>query len=507
MTSSRPVGMLWPLGAVTLTAAFLLVYYPTLEKLSGYWATNETYSFGFLVPVISAYLIWLRRERLQRVRWSPSFLAGGLILGAGLATLILGRLSSINMLEEVSLPISIYGLVLLIFGAQLTRSMTFPLLYLLAMIPFWEFLTGRLHLPFQLYSAAMGVEALRLFGIPVLRDGIFIELPNITLEVAQLCSGVNNLVAVLCLGVPLTHFYVHGWLKRGFILAMAVLIALLSNGVRVATVCFFAYYGIRGADGDIHGPFALLRTLAISGVGFVALFWLVGKFADTPETTAQATPRHVVSESSPWARHGVAWLLAIALLTGTVFYERVHAVTPVPLRAHLVAFPNEIAGCRFERVGSLFPSIVSEANFDQWTSRIYMDPNGSELELLLGYYERQQQGKELGGFELARITPALLSSATSRLDSVWVKDGLTTIKGRTYHLTYWYIVDGRIVTESYQAKLWTTFNALATGRSNGGVLVVSRALNYGETVEASRARVLSFLREVMRASHNYFPQG
>ena len=124
MTSSRPVGMLWPLGAVTLTAAFLLVYYPTLEKLSGYWATNETYSFGFLVPVISAYLIWLRRERLQRVRWSPSFLAGGLILGAGLATLILGRLSSINMLEEVSLPVSIYGLVLLIFGAQLTASLS-----------------------------------------------------------------------------------------------------------------------------------------------------------------------------------------------------------------------------------------------------------------------------------------------------------------------------------------------------------------------------------------------
>ena len=505
MTSSRPVGNLWPLGAMTLMAAFVFVYYTTLQKLSGYWASNETYSFGFLVPVISAYLIWLRRDRLRHVRWSPSFVAGGLTLGAGLTMLTLGRVSSINMLEEVSLPISLYGLVLLTTGWQLTRRMTFPLLYLLAMIPFWEFLTGRLHLPFQLYSAAMGVEALRLFGIPVLRDGVFIELPTITLEVAQLCSGVNNLVAVLCLGVPLTHFYVRGWLRRGFILAVAVLIALLSNGVRVATVCFFAYYGIRGANGDIHGPYALLRTLLISGVGFVALFWLVGKFADTPHPFVETAKRQAVADSGHWFRQSVAWLLAIALLTGTVFYERVHAVTPVPLRAHLVAFPNEIADWRFERVGSLFPSFASEANFDQWTSRVYTDANRAEIELLLGYYERQQQGKELGGFELARMIP-VLSATTSRLDNARVKDGLTTIKGRTYHLTYWYLVDGRTITEGYQAKLWTTFNAFATGRSNGGVLVVSRALERGETVETSRARVLSFVRAVMRASNNYFPQ-
>jgi EpsI family protein len=504
--SSRSVGLTWPIGVLTITTAYVAVYYPTLQKLSAYWAANETYSFGFLVPVITAYLLWLRRDRLRQVPWSPSLVAGGLALGAGLFTLVLGRLSSINLLEEVSLPISIYGLVLLVFGWRLTQSMTFPLLYLLAMIPFWEFLTGRLHLPFQLYSAAMGVEALRLFGIPVLRDGVFIELPNITLEVAQLCSGVNNLVAVLCLGVPLTHFYVKGWLKRGFILSMAVLIALLSNGVRVATVCFFAYYGIRGADGDIHGPFALLRTLLISGIGFIALFWLVGKFADRRETPFHSSTSDT-SGSAHWLRHRAAWLLAIALLTGTLFYERVRADTPVPLRAHLVAFPNEIANWHFDRVGSVLPSLASQANFDQWTSRVYTSPNGTELELLLGYYERQQQGKELGGFELAPVTPADFRATTSGVGRARVKDGLTTVKGRTYHLTYWYLVDGRAVTEGYQAKLWTTLNSITTGRSNGGLLVVARPLGPGETIEASREQILSFVGEVMRASTVYFPQG
>jgi EpsI family protein len=377
-------------------------------------------------------------------------------------------------------------------------------LYLFAMLPFWDFFTARLHPPFQLYSAAMGVEALRLFGIPVLRDGVFIELPNITLEVAQVCSGVNNLVAVLCLGVPLTHHYVTGWLKRGFIVAMAVLIALLSNGVRVATVCFFAYYGIRGADGDIHGPFALMRTLAISGVGFVALFWLVGKFADRVDTPVKREKQTVVADSTHWGLHGAAWVLAVALLAGAVGYEQLHAVTRVPLKVHLVAFPNEIAGWQFSRVGSLLPSLASKANFDHWTSRVYAGADG-EVELLLGYFERQQPGKELGGWELSQVIPAESTAIPS--DAARVRDGLNRVNGTTYHLTYWYLIDGRVATEGYEAKLWTTFNSITAGRSNGGLIVVSRALGANESIEASRSKVNAFISDVMRASAIYFPQG
>jgi EpsI family protein len=505
IVSPRYSGFVWPIAAVVVAAAFLAAYYTTFLKLSDYWATNETYSFGFLVPVITAYLLWLRRDRLRQLTPSPSIIPGGIVLAAGLATLIVGRLSSINLLEELSIPVSLFGLVLLVFGWRLTQSMTFPLLYLLAMIPFWEFLTGRLHLPFQLYSAIMGVEALRLFGIPVLRDGVLIELPNITLEVAQLCSGVNNLVAVLCLGVPLAHFYVKGWLKRAFILSMAVLIALLSNGLRVATVCFFAYYGIRGANGDVHGPYALFRTLLISGIGFIALFWLVARFADRPKATTQSTP--AVSQTSvPWVLHGTAWALAVTLLVGAVGYERLHAVARVPLSSHLVGFPNEMAGWQFDRVGTLFPPLTDNANFDQWTSRVYVTPAQEELELLLGYFERQEPGRELGGFELARVVPSEATAVTSRLGNIRVKDGIARVKGRPYHFTYWYLVDGRVATEGYEAKLWTTFNSITSGHSNGGMIVVGRALRENESIETSRSKIDGFVEAVIRASSTYFPR-
>ena len=171
-------------AAVLLIGAFVLVYYQTTETLAEYWSANDTYSYAFLVPLISAYVIWLRREELKRVPVAPAWGLGSLALAAGLLMLIVGRVSSTNLIEAVSLLVSLCGLILLTLGTRMMRALAFPVAYLLAMIPFWDIFTNRLHAPFQMYSAALGVGALRLFGIPVLAQGVFIELPDITLEVA-----------------------------------------------------------------------------------------------------------------------------------------------------------------------------------------------------------------------------------------------------------------------------------------------------------------------------------
>jgi EpsI family protein len=499
--------MTWPVGAaVVLSAAFLLTYVATLSKLAAYWASNETYSYGFLVPAISGYLVWLRRDTLRDLPRSPSFVAGSIVLGLGLALLIVGRMSSTNLAEEFSLPVSVYGVVLLVLGHPITKALTFPLIYLLTMIPFWEFLTGRLHLPFQLYSAAMGVGALRLFGLPVLRQDVIIELPNITLEVAELCSGVNNLVAVLCIGVPLTHFYVRSWLKRGFILSMAIVIALLSNGVRVATVCFFAYYGIRGANGDIHGPFSLMRSLAISGVGFMVLFWLIARFADqrpAPSPPEPVTPPPTV----PSTARGLALVMATVLLVAANGFERLHAITAVPLKAHLAGFPNAIDEWRYARPGSVLSVMAGDANFDQSMSRLYTGSDGVEIELLIGYFERQAQGRELIGFGLSQWLPTSSAETTMPGSGTRVRDGLTTVHGTTYHITYWYVIDGRVTTRGYEAKLWMAWTSILAGRTNAGLVVVGKPLSPGESIEASRAKTRQFVEGVMSASSRHFPQG
>jgi hypothetical protein len=137
---------------------------------------------------------------------------------------------------------------------------------------------------------------------------------------------------------------------------------------------------------------------------------------------------------------------------------------------------------------------------------VYQAAGGSELELFLGYFERQEQGRELVGFGLSRVIPARAANANPASDSRFRDGLLTSDNGKTHHVTYSYLVDGRVTTEWYETKFWTTFNSIAIGRSNGGIVVVSRVLASNESIDDSRQKVHRFLGELMRASTAYFPQ-
>ena len=494
------------IGLALAGLLFVLIYYPTFITLVEYWGTNDTYSYGFLVPVISGYLVWMSRDQLRRVPRIPNLSLGTAVLGGGLAMLLAGRLSHTNLIDELSLIVTLCGATLLIFGTRMLRSLAFPMAYLLAMIPFWDFITNRLHPFFQLYSAAFGVAALRLFGVPVLlRNGIFIELPNITLEVADVCSGVNNLIAVLCIGVPLTYSFVKGWGRRLVIVASAVLIALLSNGIRVAMVSLFAYHGIAGENGDIHGPFSLLRTVAISGVGFLVLFWLISRFAENGSTFACSAPSqdtNVAPGPAPTSRR--AALIVTTVLALFFGFDRWHVVSAVPLRASLVAFPTTIGHWQSGSGGS-FSGDLTSVDFDDTLSRNYTDPDGTELNLSLGYFENQRQGRELVGHGVRSVLSGhhtvYKTTAGHR-----VKDFLRTTGPDTFHVTYWYTLDGQIASEDFMAKLFTAWDSLAHGRSNGAVLVVKMKVPERESIEHARLRVRDFVDGLAFATLDYLPQ-
>jgi EpsI family protein len=351
-----------------------------------------------------------------------------------------------------------------------------------------------------LYSAAIGVSALRLLDIPVFHNGTFIDLPDLTLEVAQVCSGVNSLVAILCIGVPMTHHYVSGWWKRLFIVGSAALIALLSNGVRVAGVCLFAYYGIRGADGDVHGPFSLLRSLFISATGFVALFSLVSYFRDRPDDTPVAgAPESATGATSGPRSAAVALVAGMLVVAGTFQLWWPH--NPVPLSAGLVGFPTTIG--RWEvRNDAAFAAALRPSDFDATMVRGYVTPEGRELHLLLGYLATQAQGRELAGgwiIQKAGFSDLEATQQYSAGGHTWKE--LIARKGLDrFLITYAYLLDGEVVADDVGAKLRTTWSVLAERRSNGGILVVSSRLQNNEDVEAARAAVREFVQVAMPLS-------
>jgi exosortase len=262
-------------GVGILTGTLLFCYWEVVSALVNQWIDNDVYSYAFLIPVISGYMIWLQRERLSMLSLEGHPVLGWLVLSSGLGALVVGWAGHLLLVQELSLLLTLSGLVLLFWGVQAFRLLRVPIGYLLFMIPVWGFITDPIQMPARLFSAEVAAVMLQGVGLTPYLDGIYIELDNITLEVAPVCSGVNYLFAVAAIGVPIAFFYLKDWTHRLILLVSALAIAMVANGLRIALIGIVAVHQL---SMDSHGPLHILQGLFVSVVGYVGIFavlWLL----------------------------------------------------------------------------------------------------------------------------------------------------------------------------------------------------------------------------------------
>ena len=497
----------WLLG-MALVAGFVACYAGVFSSLVHHWSSDDMYNHGFLIPIISAYIVWERRDRLARVPLAPAETFGALTLAAGLAVLIAGQLGSVVVVQQLSLLITLTGLVLLLFGWAMLRALWLPLAYLVLMIPIWEVVLNRLHAPFQQLSAEIGAFALSTIGVPVRLQGVFVELPNVTLEVAEVCSGVNFLVAIVAIAVPQAYLMLTGVWRRAFVLASSVGVVLLSNGFRVALIGWLAYYGYSGPD--IHGPGHMLQGLFVAALGFAVMTglirWLAAREARrrSPETR-MAEPRPATRRTLHLAARPAA--LAIVILGAAVALIFLHRTQPVDARVFAMALVD--APAKWGRgVPAPVPSFFERAGVDHELSRAFVSPSGRPVQLYAGYFRYQVQAKELVNAHMselhkhASVAPLRLANGAD----LRVNEAVYTKDGRSRYIVFWYDINGRKVTNRYGAKGWTIWDSATRRRSNGGVVMVSADLGRGADPQAVAAEVRTLAATVAPRLDGAFPR-
>ena len=137
--------------------------------------------------------------------------AGALVVLAAGLMLVAGRLASVVILQDFSLPLMLAGLVLLLLGWAYLKALAPVIGYLVFMIPLFAEGSASVNWPFQLLSANIGIWVLQLLGLSAYRDAQFILLPTVTLEVADVCSGVRFLLYVVAVGLPLAYVMLGTW--------------------------------------------------------------------------------------------------------------------------------------------------------------------------------------------------------------------------------------------------------------------------------------------------------
>ena len=241
------------LAAVGLVlGALLVVYWTVIRGLVSAWSTDDNYSHGFFIVPLALYFAWERRRAIAAAPVRPSLL-GLVIVAASLFLLVAGLLGAELFLSRVSIIGTLAGAILFLFGWPMLRIVFFPLAFMLLMIPLPAIIFNKIAFPLQLLASHVGEYTISSLDIPILREGNVLILANATLEVAEACSGIRSLVSLFTLGIVFGYFVDRRIWVRAVIALSAIPVAILANGLRVASAGIAAHnFGSAGVEGLFH---------------------------------------------------------------------------------------------------------------------------------------------------------------------------------------------------------------------------------------------------------------
>ncbi len=377
----------WALPLTVLSTAILLALYaPVIHLTYRIWVDNETYAHGFLIPVVTLWLLW--RDRAQSAKLVPRPAWQGLPLLALLGVLWeLGHQSSALVVQQYALVGMLLALVWTQLGTQVLRTHLFALLFLFLAVPFGDFLIP----PMMDMTARFTVSALRLVGVPVFQEGNVLTLPTGTWSVVEACSGLRYFVASVTLGVLFAHLIYRSRLRQAAFILASVVVPVIANEIRAFLIVMIGHLSnMRLATGIDH----IIYGWLFFGLVMLILFRVGALFREddlpVPPSAAAVPALQPGSPASP-ARAILATGLCLALCALPVIYGH-------HLDRLLDSDPGPITLTTPSTSGTWQPgppsSVVWAPHYEGSRAQLVQTyRNGSgEVTLYLGYYRHQHRG-------------------------------------------------------------------------------------------------------------------
>lgn len=489
------------LPGVCFSGIFLYLYKDVFSALIQSWINVPAHSHGFFVPLVSLYIVWEYRQRIALEKISPNLFLGAFVLFFSCLLLLFGKASMVNIVQQGSMLVMVCGLIILLLGFHFMKFLWIPVGYLLLMFPFLDGLIRQIQWPFQLLSANMAVAVLQGLGIPVLLTDNYIQLPEITLEVARACSGIQYMVSTIAIVIVLMILFMQKTWARVLLFIVAVFVGITTNWLRVILVSLWVYYGGK----TVHGPGHILQGLFISVFGFLVLFtvaFFLRRITSSPESTIEVMlqtkrPKIGLLEEK---KVRLAWVIALSMVAGTALYSYfLSVVRPVPLPVDFSGLTKTIRDWRSsENDMHVFPHFYLRSA-DDVLNRVYRSAAGEEVTLYIGYFKSQWQGKEIIHSDLQRLydDSYAVQIDVGHGDFLSVNKVLVEEKGHRYLAMYWYNINGRNVGSNFFGKIYSGIDSLIFKGSNGAFIGVSIEVNDEGILGKYSADLTGFIREVL----------
>lgn len=242
---------IYPSGFVLLLFALAAAFCVPLYELALHAARSDLHSHIFLIPVVSAYLVWIRRKELPRPYAAAPGLAGiaGIIGSASVIAAVRLQASGYPISRNDYLALIAFSLVcfviadgFLFFGRDWMRAAAFPMAFLVFFVPMPDPIADYLENASKLASAEVANALFMVSGTPILRDGTVFMLPGITLEVAKECSGIRSSYVLFITSLLASYLFLKSPWRRVRFVASVIPLGLLRNGFRILVIALLCVH-------------------------------------------------------------------------------------------------------------------------------------------------------------------------------------------------------------------------------------------------------------------------
>jgi exosortase A len=212
------------------------------------WWNIDTYSHILLVPIVVGWLVWLKREELGKAEPQP-WTFGLLLVAAGFALWLAGRASGINILAHAGAVGALQGVIVTALGLRVSLILALPIAFAAFLVPVGDEIIA----PLQFITAEIAVALTMWSGIPAVVEGIYIDTPIGLFIVAEACSGVKFLIAMVTLAVLVAFTRFESWTRRAAFMLAAIIVPIIANGIRAwGTIYIAQSQGVEFAAGFDH---------------------------------------------------------------------------------------------------------------------------------------------------------------------------------------------------------------------------------------------------------------
>ena len=506
----------WPVVAIALAlvASLIFLFHGGLANLWFRWGDQQELSHSYFIPLISAWMLWERRDALRESVGRPSWLGIPLLLFGALMVFALKQLE-VFVLEHVGLIVAIYALPLLIGGPSLLRVSAVPLAYLIFMIPppYWAITVTSAQ--FQLWSSQLGVAMIQLFDVPVFLQGNVIDLGVMQLQVVEACSGLRYLFPFVSLAVIAAYFYKGPLWQRAIVVISAIPITIFMNSFRIAIT------GLLSAGGDASHTEGFLHFFEGWVVFILCIVILLGVLVGIARLSGK---RNVLQglglpdveparPSKPWDRQrfmmvgGVA--VAMLLVSGSVVHS-IETTLYYPERREYAELPLEFPGWKIEQT-PLDVATEQVLAADDYIIMNMTSPEGENFNLYTAYLNQHSDGSSwhsprqcLPGGGWAFMDRDIVSTPEGAPDYSYNR--IIIQKGESRFLVYyWFQQRGHRIANEFVMKGVLMWDVITRRRSDGAMIRLMTPIGPNEPLAEADERLQRFQRRIEETIDPYIP--